>query len=372
MAVSTEQLVEAIHASDARIVLAISGGGCGAVGELLSRPGGSRTILEAIVPYSQPAMIAWLGGRPDQFCAPCTARAMAVAAMQKAQTYASDDEHLAGVSCTAGLATDRPKRGEHRVYVAVQTANRTASWSLTLRKDARSRHEEEQIAASMVLNAVADACGLSLRVDIALLEDEQLEHREAIADPRWQGLLLGKTDAACLGPHRTEAVFPGAFNPLHVGHRRMADIAEQVLAVPVAMEMSIVNVDKPPLDYIEIERRVGQFSPGRTVWLTRASTFVEKSHLFPGTTFVVGVDTLRRIAAPRYYGYDQAACVAALVEIAKRGCRFLVFGRDVGTGFFRLSDLDLPDTLRAICREVPPDVFREDISSTAIRRSGAW
>ena len=27
------------------------------------------------------------------------------------------------------------------------------------------------------------------------------------------------------------------------------------------------------------------------------------------------------------------------------------------------------DALRAICREVPPDVFREDVSSTALRKA---
>jgi len=44
----------------------------------------------------------------------------------------------------------------------------------------------------------------------------------------------------------------------------------------------------------------------------------------------------------------------------------------MGVGFIRLADLDLPDSLRALCREVPPEVFREDVSSTAIRQSGAW
>jgi hypothetical protein len=37
-----------------------------------------------------------------------------------------------------------------------------------------------------------------------------------------------------------------------------------------------------------------------------------------------------------------------------------------------LSDLDLPEPLKRICREVPAETFREDVSSTAIRKSGAW
>jgi hypothetical protein len=44
----------------------------------------------------------------------------------------------------------------------------------------------------------------------------------------------------------------------------------------------------------------------------------------------------------------------------------------MGTGFMQLADLDLPEVLRAICRDVPPEIFREDVSSTGIRKSGAW
>ena len=66
---------------------------------------------------------------------------------------------------------------------------------------------------------------------------------------------------------------------------------------------------------------------------------------------------------------NASACQCAIERIAGRGCRFLVFGRDLGAGFVRLADLDLPDPLRPICREVPPEVFREDVSSTEIRKA---
>ena len=94
--------------------------------------------------------------------------------------------------------------------------------------------------------------------------------------------------------------------------------------------------------------------------------------LFPGVTFVVGTDTLRRIAIARFYGDDAGACRAALEQIAARGCRFLVFGRDTGEGFVTLDDLDLPEPLPSLCREVPACQFREDVSSTEIRERGEW
>ena len=135
-------------------------------------------------------------------------------------------------------------------------------------------------------------------------------------------------------------------------------------------EISIQNVDKSPLDYTEIATRVSQFAPPQRLWLTRAPTFVEKSRLFPHSTFLVGADTIARIADPRYYGDDETRCANALREIAENSCRFLVYGRVVGERFVTLDELPLPADLRNSCQEIPEDVFRMDISSTELRREG--
>ena len=372
MAEFIEKLVGEIHESPEKAVLALSGGGSRAIGRLLEVPGASHTLLEAVVPYCEAAMTQWLGGRPDQFCSARTARAMAMAAMHRARQLDRGESISLGIGCTAGLASDPPKRGPHRAHVALQTVSSTATWSLQLEKGRRSRAEEEQIVCHMVLNALAAACGIDRRIELGLSRGEQVEQTRTDAPQSWQALLLGQVEAVPVGGRSSGAIFPGAFNPLHVGHRRMAEIAEAMLDEPVAIEISIVNVDKPPLDYFEIERRLGQFDADQPIWLTRAATFEEKSRLFPGATFVVGADTLRRIADPRYYGDNPGACLAALEQIAGQGCRFLVFGRDMGTGFMRLSDLDLPEILSNITRGVPAEMFREDVSSTAIRRAGKW
>ena len=374
-------------------------GGSRSVAELLEIPGGSKNLLEATVPYSEGALTAWLGSRPEQFCSSRTARAMAVVAFGRAIRYGASEQQAAGVSCTAGLATDRPKRGPHRVHVAVQTANQTRRWSLELEKDARSRQKEEQIVSRMVLNAVAEACGVAPRLELPLLEHEQVEIQQVTAPLAWQDLFLGRVDAIKPSPlaplpkgegsnspsppvpltvgewrklPSPRVILSGAFHPLHFGHRRMAEIAQELSGQPTAMEISILNVDKPALDYLEIDRRLGQFPQEQVVWLTRAATFDDKSRLFPGATFVVGVDTLRRIADLRYYGNDRNVMMQSLERIIGRDCRFLVFGRACGSSFIRLSDLDLPDVLRRACNEVPPQKFREDVSSTELRREGAW
>ncbi len=365
--------------------------------ELLELPGGSRTLLEATVPYSEGALTAWLGSRPEQFCSARTARAMAVVAFGRAMRYGAVEQQAAGVSCTAGLATDRPKRGPHRAHLAVQTADQTRQWSLGLEKDARSRQEEEHIVSRMVLNAVAEACGVDQRLDLPLLEQERVEVQQVVAPPPWRDLFLGRVEAikplppAPLSGHHVGhhvpvvvvagegnnplapgVILSGAFNPLHAGHRRMAEIAHEMLGLPAVMEISVLNVEKPALDYLEIDHRLMQFPPEQAVWLTRAATFDAKSRLFPGATFIVGVDTLRRIADPRFYGNDRDGMLQSIERIVARGCRFLVFCRALGSSFIRLSDLDLPDVLRRACREIPSEKFREDVSSTALRKEEEW
>ncbi|MCR4412184.1 MAG: hypothetical protein NUV77_07130 [Thermoguttaceae bacterium] len=370
---SLASLVRAIHDAPARLVLALAGGGSRALAELLEVPGASRTVLEAVVPYSEPAMIDWLGGRPDQFCGEPTARAMAMAAFLRSGVLDPGGGPHAGVACTASLATDRPKRGPHRAHVAFQTDGVTAVRSLTLAKGQRTRGQEERVVADLVLNAVAEVSGLAERLPLDLVPGETVEASEIAAPQAWQDLLLGRRDAVRHGGRpatgRPAAIYPGAFHPLHAGHRHILEIAQELLGVVVEPEISILNVDKPPLDYLEIERRTAQFDCDQAVWLTRAATFDEKSRLFPGAVFVVGADTLRRIADARYYGDDPAACRAAIERIAARGCRFLVFGRSQEGCFASLDRLELPGLLRALCTGVPEERFREDISSTALRRA---
>ena len=68
MDVSWPQTIAAMHASGRQAVLAITGGGSGAIAELLRVPGGSRLLLEAVVPYDPRALTTFLGFEPEQAC----------------------------------------------------------------------------------------------------------------------------------------------------------------------------------------------------------------------------------------------------------------------------------------------------------------
>src|SRR5439155_8565183 len=166
-------------------------------------------------------------------------------------------------------------------------------------------------------------------------------------------------------------LFPGSFNPMHEGHILLARVAEELRQEPLAFEISVTNVDKPPLAGETVRHRLAQFEGNWPVELTRAPTFVEKSRLFRGTTFVVGADTAERLFEPKYYGDDESRMHTALEEIANSGCRFLVAVRIDAAGRVRaLSDIPVPRRYADLFTEIPEDCFRFDTSSSDIRARG--
>ncbi|MGC4005578.1 MAG: hypothetical protein QM811_21670 [Pirellulales bacterium] len=238
-----------------------------------------------------------------------------------------------------------------------------------------SRADEERLTSDAILGLFADAASVAVTPPLEFFRDENPITRRSVASPERRAVFLGERPYLCEMAGRPTvlparfALFPGSFNPMHVGHRGMATVASARLGLPVINELSIANVDKPPLDYLEIVDRTSQFAVDEAYVLTAAPTFAEKAKLFPGTTFVVGVDTILRIAPPKYYGTDPDGGRRAIAAIAEQCCRFLVFGRTLPDRSFQtLSDCELPAELRAICDEVPESAFRADVSSTELRR----
>ncbi|MBQ8286476.1 MAG: CinA family protein [Thermoguttaceae bacterium] len=210
-----------------RYVFSISGGGSAFLSDYLSIPGASASFLEGLIPYSPEATNAFLGFRPENYSSERTARLLASAALRRARTLAAaaqetrkPDENLniknrlfnvaplsplsatnaktpenrdknkeiknsgnfdlsafslVGVGATASLVSDRPKRGEHRIFCAVETLFETFSATLTLEKGARDRAAEERLAADFILtvllfaaeNAVDRAAALGIDAETA-------------------------------------------------------------------------------------------------------------------------------------------------------------------------------------------------------------
>ena len=375
-----QQLISALHASGRKAALAITGGGSGAVGELLRVPGGSRLLIEAQVPYDALALATFLGFAPAQACSAGTAIAMAQSARARAARLAPAGTDLVGLGATAALVSDRPRKGEHRFHIAFANSAGIAHCTCVMAKGRRDRAAEEDLASRAIVLWLARACGIAAPSPRSLLDADE-HYAETVVAPgaavdTLDQLLAGELDRVTVQPDgqmvlsapQPFVLFPGSFNPMHEGHVLLARVAEELRQQPLAFEISVTNVDKPPLAGETVRHRVAQFAWKSPVELTRAPTFVEKSRLFPGTTFVVGADTAERLFGPKYYGDDELRMHVALEEIANSGGSFMVAVRIDAAGRVRaLNDLPLPRRYADLFTEIPEHRFRIDTSSSEIR-----
>jgi hypothetical protein len=375
------QLISALHGSGLKAALAITGGGSGAVSELLRVPGGSRLLVEAQVPYDEAALATFLGFAPEQACSADTALAMARSAQLRAAKLVPTGTDLVGLGATAALVSDRPRKGEHRFHIAFANSARVAHCTGVMTKGRRDRAAEEDLVSRAIVLWLAQACGIAAPSPRSLLDaDEHFVETVVTTADTIDQLLAGALDRVTAQPDgqmilsapRSVVLLPGSFNPVHAGHMLLARVAEELRQQPMAFELSVTNVDKPPLSRETVRRRLAQFAWKSPVELTRAPTFVEKSRLFPKTTFVIGADTAERVVAPKYYGGDDVLMHSALQEIGSSGSSFLVAVRSDTAGRVRaLSDIPVPRRYADLFSEIPEHRFRLDASSSAIRARGS-
>ncbi len=371
--VALADLIGRIHNSGHKTVIEFAGAGSVGLAWLHAVAGSSRTLLEATDRYSPSSMAELIGAMPETFVARETAELMAERAYRRAMRLSDGAQGCLGVGCTATIATDRVKRGEHGCWVAVYSSAGVRAYGLVIEKGLRDRSGEEELVSRLLVRAIAEAAGAG-DVPLNLSAEEQVDV-EFVARPDPLALLLaGQVQSVTLHPDGTAAadepfqggLLSGSFNPLHAGHEQLAQVASVVLGAPVAFEIPIVNADKPPLPYGELMRRAAQFAGRHTMLLSRAPRFVDKAAIFPGCTFVLGYDTAVRVVDPRFYeGPD--GVIQALDLIRAQGCRFLVAGRLADGQFQTLADIELPDGYADLFIELPASMFRSDLSSTAIR-----
>lgn len=377
-------MIQNIHASPYMIVLSVTGGGAGAIGELLRHGGGSATLLEAVVPYSENALRDYIGREPERHCSGDTAREMAMAAFRRALELTAPGgnihpENVIGIGATCKLAKAEERRGRsHEIHFASQSLSVTTTISITLLED-RSREEEEELASRLLLETIAKLSGIRCSGHSTYLspaEQHLLEQRESLVSLDKGEMLLsilqkdesyGKKSLVVIhsgkaGPAMPGIIFSGSFNPCHKNHAAMAKVAYELYGIPVTFEISLANVDKPPIDFISLENRLNSLQKYGNeaffgdVCLTNAPLFADKAVLFPDCRFLIGSDTLSRIFNERYYrdGEDK---FTLLEHFRMYNTRFLVFHRqDV--------EFAADEDVLKICDIIPLDIYADDGTSS--------
>ena len=231
-------------------------------------------------------------------------------------------------------------------------------------------------------------------------------------------------------PNRS-LVFPGSFNPVHVGHLALANASIKTLEKhepyvhprkhndkPIFFELSLTNADKPSIDPKIVVSRVKKFielaalassddensdassSPSFPqqwgIVLTRAPLFEEKLKVLrskvlnrlegpgdsPRINFVIGTDTMVRILNPKYYR-DKARenMIESLLELKASGAGLIVGGRleqspnddSSSSSAPRFVSgqkelVGLPDEVASMFTIMEESEFRVDLSSSQIRK----
>mmetsp|Transcript_8468 Transcript_8468/g.27668 ORF Transcript_8468/g.27668 Transcript_8468/m.27668 type:complete len:456 (+) Transcript_8468:75-1442(+) len=334
-------VVERIHASSASGVIFVTGGGSQALSWLTCVPGASSTLLDAHIPYSRDAMVDLLGKEPEKYVSERCVMDLAGAAYARAVRMADPGSRVFGVGCSSSLVTSLPKRGPHEIRVAVHSSKGISVLHVQLVKGQRDRWEEDDVASRLVIKALAEHCDVdSSEMPLNLNgaahggKEEIAKWRREEAASALNELLSGRVSMVEFaagevhaGSTSARVLLPGSFNPLHEGHVSLLAAARAAAGGGNAsLELSVGNVDKGFLPKEEIERRVeGILAAGVPVVVTNAPLFATKAEYFPGSTFVVGWDTMIRLLEEKYYGGTEGM-LKAMARLRDLRCKFLVAG----------------------------------------------
>jgi PncC family amidohydrolase len=362
---TVRQIARLLAACELRVVFAESCTAGLACATLAKTPGISEHLCGSAVTYRNETKAEWLGVGRDVLAKPGPVSRITAEQMAAGVLRATPEADLS-VSITGHLGPNAPGKLDGLVYVGLARREAGNVVPLPVRK--------LKLKTASRLSRQQEAAGEFLAALLSRLKTEAQEIERILPMADWRELRDGSVDAVCLETaERDDAglssgvIFPGSFDPLHDGHRRMTEAAREICGAAVEFELSIDNIDKPPLRRSEAAQRIAALSQQGPVWLTRAAAFADKARIFPGATFIVGIDTLLRIADPVYYGGSRRARNAALAVFAAQDGRLLCFGRTIDGRFLTPADVDLPPPLKDRCAEVDETRFRVDASSTEIR-----
>jgi len=349
--------------TDHRIYIVASGAGAGIQKILWDVPGISKVLVGAEFPYAQEASDRFLGFTPESYSSKETAVAMALEAYLRA--FQPGGAPPVGLGLTGSVASTTAHRGNHRVYVATVTDKGCNVLEAILVKGSgdEARKLDGDICDQLGLTVLLTACGLeSGSSGSRSNQDRVLVYDEAGFDPL--PILLqhplfmtnGKRQKAPSNGNGL-TLFPGAFNPPHLGHVWMAKEHR------ATFHITINPPHKPPLTVAQMLQRAKLLEGFPVLFTKDDPLYLDKARRFPGAKILVGVDAMERMLDPKW-GVEIAPL---LQEFRQLGIKLLVADREVDGKVQTLDDLkNAPPDL---CVRILRPAQHLGMSSTKIREA---
>jgi hypothetical protein len=350
-----------------------SGSGPALMKDLWRTPGCSAYLVGTEVPYSKSSVRNLLGHAVDRYVTEDVAYELAMASYVKACEHRAlegvQGEPM-GMGITSSVATSRLPRGDQRAHIVLVTKDHVWYEHLMLNKDVGEevREEHDQEIAWLALALLKDALKGEECPNAASNMDKAVElfYRRPTFHPNG----VRKPASIC------GLYVPVTMNPLHDGHRLMASNSEEMLSprqgrLPATYLVSSVSPHKPPMTLQEMLDKVGTVraerwqldDSSRPIEFTRSEPlFLDKARARPGSTFVIGVDAMRRLFEPGW-GVDVDKQFS---ELRTLKTKFLVMGRLVDGSWLTCRDIKVPWPNQLL---FDPLIGRVDVSSTQLREA---
>ena len=407
-------LVERINATPYMGYYTIAGGGSRFASDFLECGGGSATILGINIPYNQAMFKEAIGRRYNdpfrgKYVSETAALRLATNAYYNARKVVDEDKAF-GVGVTVSLAKTVPttkivaeiresygynskglpskskiaidrelteverKSREHKIFIVGVTDGKTVYKTIVLQQG-RDRTFEEMIVVRNIFKVTAELVGVEFDVPdyfgMEIMRNDEFTKDFVRENIDYKVIIKSPDERLIVWPDEEGVViFPGAFNPIHKGHRAIKEFVEKTFNKTVVYELSKRNVDKSTTDREEIQKRIEKIND--LTFVTNAATFKEKIRLFGGKnlTFVIGADTYERIVNLEY---NTLADIESWIE---NNIHFIVMPRDGDTlesiaTMHSDDDKEVLKTFKNLITLVTQDALKNfeqiGISSTQIR-----
>ena len=301
--------------------VAAAGAGSTLITDLWSEPGASEWLSGGTFIYADQEMEDFLGFWPDWGTVnQTTSIFMAMAAYRKAFRALPKGRKPIGVGVTASVASNRIHRGNHRFFATVLTDTHCAVLAHEPMKKGEGRWQrnlDEDIVCQETLSMLARSDGWKWCIEPNALLDSAIDFIHC--QPKgvgWSDYIL----------------YPGAFNPLHRGHERLAEKVSQMTGKPVLYHVNTHSPHKPPLTAQDVLKRTVNFP---FVVSRDCPLYIDKARQHRGVPMIIGTDALERMLDPKW-GPDVNEM---LQEFKQLGTKFYVGERIIDGKVLSLQEV---------------------------------